>query len=373
MIYLDHASTTKPCTKARTAATVWANANGLSIPSRNAQYMIKQVEDTIRDAINGRGGRIIWCSGGTGSNSLAVNIACKGAGDLLTTSFEHKSVKQYVRRFGGTILNKSGRPDWLVLNKWLHEGVKLLSIQYVNNETGNVIFPEHLDMKKLKKQALLHIDAVQALGKIKIDVEELGCDLLTLSAHKIYGPKGIGCLWVRDGVELGFPYPGTPNTPGIIGFGIAVELVNHTLHWDSMGKLDIDFQNALKKEGIEYSRNTCGLPTTYGLMSLRFGVDGTELMMSLEDKGIYISTGAACNKGEKSYVLEAMGLTDQEISETVRISLGRDSRAEDFEKVAVAIRETVEELRDGSKLGDNKRRKHEPSKKRENPQTSVPC
>jgi len=228
----------------------------------------------------------------------------------------------------------------------------------VNNETGIRYNIKQIANKAHKNNALFHTDAVQALGKLEIDVEELECDLITLSAHKIYGPKGIGCLWIKDGIDINIPYLGTPNVPAIVGFGEAVK----KLDWKEYSKELEDKENHFVSELIRFKvdfKYKSKLLSKYsyipGLMSIEFpNISNIDLMIELESKGIMISLGSACSKGKvSSRVLKNMGFSEEKIQSSVRISLGKHCSINDLTEAAYIIAETIKELKHGPQFIQN--------------------
>jgi cysteine desulfurase len=225
----------------------------------------------------------------------------------------------------------------------------------VNNETG-VIQPVQTVGELLKDHsARFHVDAVQALGKMPIDVEEIGCDLLTLSAHKIYGPKGIGCLWVRNDayerVDDMWPYMGTPSVELAMRFGHAVQCLDVTNQHLSLKEKERWFLDVLDLvEGLDYHLNVRHTGRIPGLLSIRFpGVDAEELMFLLSEEDVMVSTGSACDRDRTpSRVLQAMGLPEEDITSTIRISLGDAVDRVQLTKAADILGKIVKELKDGS-------------------------
>lgn len=358
MMYLDH-NATSPILKTVHQAMVSApfgNANSVNYTGIKAKIALLISEERIKKEINGHNGRIIWTSGGTQANYIAITGICKDKGDLITSNIEHKSIYNLRRNFGNTLdclsngmINLNCGSD---ITKWKllkSSTAKLVSLMYVNNETG-VIQPVS-DVKQLIHPKIkFHIDAVQALGKIKIDIEKLGADLLTLSAHKIGGPQGIGCLWIRNNVDIKLQYLGTPNVAGIVGFGKAIKEISIKEYNDINIKNEYHFLKTLNENKCFYILNTKAHHIA-GTLSISFpGIDGSELMYALSDKDIIVSTGSACNSNQEelSYVLLNMGINEKQIKSTIRISMGKDISVNDIIKVANIITMTIKELNYGS-------------------------
>jgi cysteine desulfurase len=240
----------------------------------------------------------------------------------------------------------------------------VVSLQMVNNETGIQQEVEELGqfIRRRHKDIYFHTDAVQALGKVTIDVEKMGVDMMTLSAHKAYGPKGLGCLWVRDNCYLDsqneWPYLGTIPTDLIIRFASVVSDIDFDDEDADqlMALADHFFLKTLNDSGIEYSR-TALYRRVIGYHSLCFpGVDCDELVMALSDKGVYVSAGSACTSSgvKASHVLLAMGIPEACARSTIRVTMGRSVNAEQCVEAAHIIADTVKELRNGSQSGEDK-------------------
>jgi cysteine desulfurase len=226
----------------------------------------------------------------------------------------------------------------------------------VNNETG--IIQPIKSVRKINSMVnrFLHVDAIQALGKLPIDVDELGIDLLSLSAHKVYGPKGIGCLWVRnrclEDPEARFPYLGTPSVDLALRFAAVVQRINlprYTLANQDKEKVFLDTLGENLVHGLDFNILGAG-PRVPGLFSLTLtGVDADTLVFILSEEGIMVSTGSACKSKDKhpSHVLTEMGMTEEDINSTIRISLGDMVSCEDVKQAALIIAAKAQEIRDG--------------------------
>jgi cysteine desulfurase len=357
LIYLDHNSTSpvSPEIWKEMQAAPWGNPNTPSKYGVEARMAMNKAERIIKEHINGHDGYIIWTSSGSMANYLAITGTCEYSGDLITSCIEHRSIYDLYRRFGYTLpCLRSGivdlsygsqRTGWRLLSS----KAKIVSIMYVNNETG-VIQPISLVKARSYSGSWFHVDAVQALGKIRIDVDADHIDMLTLSAHKIGGPKGVGCLWLRNNVHIRQPYLGTPNVAGIVGFGKAVAMLDVDKRTSKVEKSDQCFLETLINTGVECSLNSIA-PRTPGTLSLRFpGVDGDELMLTLGTRGVVVSQGSACNSKETnpSHVLLNMGVSEQGIKSTIRISMGEDLDIGTAIDAANIIAKTVKELSNGS-------------------------
>lgn len=358
-IYLDHNSTTPLSGNAYKAfrEVDWHNPNSTSPNGLLNAHKIKQAEQIILDHINGHEGRIIWTSSGSQANNLIIQAACVD-NELITSPMEHKSVLQWKNKLAHLCNVLSGG---VVSVKDIHENIitykndpycieYLISIQLVNNETG-VIQPVHTlkELPKIKStRTRIHTDGVQALGKINIDVEKLGLDALSLSAHKVNGYKGIGCLWIKEDfyqdIKEWIPYLGTPN-PGLIwSFATCVKEIDVDSFQAKMHDLESHFLSELSQL-VAYKHNTTAKRVP-GTLSLSFpGVDAAELMFELDDKGVDVSLGSACNSNRISHVLEAMSLPEEQAKSTIRISFGKYQTKDEAVLAAQIIAESANLLR----------------------------
>ncbi len=336
MLYLDHNATT-PASLSVLKAMVnarWANPNSLYCQGIKAHQQIIEAENTILEHINGAAGKLYWCQSGSMANYLAMLSAEKSRIAPVVSPIEHKSILTNCTEYGLDVCVPLGMgnngiidPNYGFYDSEKNKGVEFVACMYVNNEIGTVQ-PVHR-MRTLFPNAHLHVDAVQALGKIPIDVETLGADSLTLSAHKIYGPKGIACLWVRDRIELPIPYLGTPATQLIIGFGQAVKDISISSYFSELLEKEKTFLNELY-DNLSYGTEVVSnIPSSYrvpGTLSLQFqGVNADIFTMHLDSMGVCVSTGSACSKNtsEPSHVLTAIGLGKEAAKNTIRVSLGK--------------------------------------------------
>lgn len=317
---------------------------------------------------------IIFTSGATES----VNLAIKGIAasphyssrqrHIVTVSTEHKAVIDtcgFLESNGYELtflrVDGMGRLDLDDLASAIHEQTLLVSVMYANNETG-VLHPIKEIARLCKERGVLfHTDATQAVGKLAIDVEQWGIDLLSCSSHKLYGPKGIGALYLRrrkprvrceplihgGGHERGFR-SGTLNVPAIVGFGEAAQLAAHEMHHDAdrIGKLRDAFEETLMSRLCGVERNGDGKQRLYNTTNLSFAdVSGDALMQSLFD--VAVSSSSACTSAlmQPSYVLGAMGLSDARMVGSIRFSLGRFTTREEIDYAAQRVVAEVQKLR----------------------------
>ena len=381
-IFMDYHSTTPVDPRVVETMLPYFTSHFGNAASRNhsfgwaAEKAVDDAREQVGALIGASGKEIIWTSGATESNNLAIKGAAhfyKDRGNhIITTQVEHKSVLDTCKRlenegFEVTYLpvEKDGRISPERLAAAMTERTILCSIMLANNEIGSVNDLETLGAIVKKGGALLHSDAVQGVAKIPFDVEKCKADLVSMTSHKIYGPKGVGALYVRrkprvrleqqvdgGGHERGMR-SGTLNVPGIVGFGKAAELARLELAEES--RRITELRNRL------YQRLTSALPEVYlngslehrlpGNLNLSFAfVEGEGLMMALKD--VAVSSGSACTSAslEPSYVLRALGIGEELAHTSIRFGLGRYTTVEEVDFVADLVIEKVRRLRNMSPL-----------------------
>ncbi len=348
--YLDNSATTKVCEKAKEAMlyaleNCWGNPSSLHEKGIEAEGLLLKAGETLAKALSCTKEEIIFTSGGTEGNNLAIlggARANKRKGNrVITSAIEHPSVQKSFEKLSqegfeviyiGT--DEKGHLDMNALTEAINEKTVLVSIMAVNNEVGTIEpVSEIARIIRLKNSpALFHIDAVQAFGKIPLNVKKLGADLMTVSSHKIHGPKGVGALFVKKGTKL-IPNalggsqgreirPGTEPVPAIAGFMGATQDLTVNASLEKITALrDYFIEELMKRNGIEINSPDDALPYIINI-SLP-GYRSETLLNFLSDTGIYVSSGSACAKGHKSHVLTAMGLPDRIIDSSLRISLSR--------------------------------------------------
>ncbi len=347
----------------------FGNPSSIYSAGKETHRVIERARRSVALILNSTARRIVFTGGGSESNNLAIKglVSSNGGRHIITSCIEHPSVLNTcrwleTRRIRVTYLpvNERGQVSPDDLEAAITPKTCLVSIMLANNETG-VIQPIAALARIAKAHGVVfHTDAVQAAGKIPLDVEELGVDLLSMSGHKFGGPKGVGVLYIRNGInpdplicgghqEEGYR-AGTENVMGIAGLGRAAELIPDRI--ECMEAIFI-LRDRLR-EGISdiihqaYSLGdpVNGLPNT--LCMVLPGIRGESLVMALDRKGIAISSGSACRSGapEPSHVLTAMGLEPSEAHCAVRISLGPDNTEEDIDRTIAAIDEVVHKSRD---------------------------
>lgn len=381
MIYLDNAATTPllqevldemlPYMKER-----YGNPSSIHKLGREANNALQLARKRISKLINAKGG-IVFTSGATEANNLALKgfaNSIKNKGDhIITSSVEHEAIlepcKELERNgFGVTYLpvDNYGMIDLDALENAITEKTVLISIMFANNEVGTIQPVRDIAEIAHKHDIVFHTDAVQAVGKVPVDVQALGIDMVTLSAHKMYGPKGVGALCIDNNLKIE-PIlhgggqedqirSGTQNVAGIVGMGKAVEMaMQHMDTYDNHVRnlRDRLIDSTLSK--IKYSKLN-GHPTQRLPNNAHFtflGVNGEDLIIKLDENSIEASTGSACSvqKQKASHVLKAMGFNHEEITGSLRLTLGIQNTINEIEKTVNSLVEIVRELRKVSPYG----------------------
>jgi cysteine desulfurase len=378
-IYLDYNATT-PVDPAVLEAMLpffsgeFGNAASIHTTGQKARSAVETAREQVAALINAHPQEIIFTSGGTESDNHAIfgmfNPTNYADANLISTVIEHEAVLntcQALAARGVTVgylaANREGQIDPQHLRDLLHEipDTSLVSVMHANNELGTVQPLEEIGRITKEADVYFHTDAVQSAGKLPIDVNTLQVDLLSLSAHKIYGPKGVGALYIRSGTPLrqflfggrhqrGFR-PGTENVAGIVGLGKAAELAAASLEHDATGitALRDDLERGLLQRIPQSRVNAATAPRTPNTTNILFpGVDGEAFLIALDLKGLSCSTGSACSSGavEPSHVLTAIGLTPTEARSSLRFSLGRHTTRQEIDAALLAIPQAVEQLRE---------------------------
>ena len=350
----------------------FANASSLYSMSRPVIRAIREARRNVAALIGAKDeNEIIFTSGGTESNNTAIRSALgfdPARKEIVTSAVEHSSVRRFCQelqkegfRVTEVGVDSEGRLKMEDLLRSLTDDTALVSLMMANNETG-VLFPvEEIGRRVRERRILFHVDAVQAAGKVPIHLKETAIDFLSISAHKICGPKGVGALYIRKGVPF---HPliwgggqqrgrrgGTENVAGIVGFGVVCQIAMRNLDRETerLGELRNEFEKEIQNKlsgTVIHGGNALRLANT---SSVRFqNVAAETLIASLEQKGICVSTGAACMSGsaEPSHVLMAMGVSAEEALTAVRFSFGRFTRSEDIQILIVELEAIVNRLRE---------------------------
>lgn len=379
-VYLDNAATTPMSPTvidviADEMANDFGNASSTHTLGRKARNSVEKARHTIAQAINAKDQEIIFTSGGSESNNTVIFGVAemqKTIGrHLITTKIEHESVlksMQHLEEMGYEVTYLDVDRDGHISLDQLREAIRpdtiLVSVMAVNNEVGSINPLKEIGQIVKDSQAFFHVDAVQGLGNIDLDVEEMGIDFMSTSAHKINGPKFLGFLYERDGIRLPNRIyggdqelkrrAGTENVPGIAGFGQAVAEVQAESKADLQAKYT-DFQkiilSRLDERGVAYEVNSplTGL-VSHHVLNLRLnGLSTYVLLANLDLAGFAVSGGSACTAGSltPSHVLTAMfGQDSPKVSESIRISFGRYNTAEEVEAFADVLVKVARKLQD---------------------------
>jgi cysteine desulfurase len=378
-VYLDHNATTPLAPEVLEAMLPFlrgdfGNPSSIHQLGRRAKSAVQDARETVAAFLSASASEMVFTASGTEADNLAILGVIAAEEDetqprkhLITSRIEHHAVLNVMRHlekkgYEVTYLpvDASGRVLEGELRRSLRKDTLLVSVMTANNETGVVQPVRELAQATREAGALFHTDAVQACGKIPVDVSDTLVDLLSLSAHKLYGPKGVGALFVRSGTNFKgilrgggqerARRPGTENVAGIVGLAEAVLRAGERLSEESrrLTALRNQIVDAALREIPGSHLNGEGAERTPNTANLRFdGVDGEELVKRLDREGFALSTGAACSAGAvaPSHVLVAMGLEPREVQGSLRISLGRATRTEDVAAFAAALRNAVLNVR----------------------------
>lgn len=375
-IYLDNAATTyvssevlnemMPCFNA-----IYGNSNSLHSFGREAEALVDRARDKISKAINAQSTEIYFTSGGTEANNWAIKGLARAnrskGKHIIVSKIEHDSVLESCKeleREGFEISYLDCDTEGLVsvaqLLHYIRRDTVLVSIMTVNNEIGTIQNIKTLASIAHDKGAIFHTDAVQAIGHVKIDVKDMGIDALTMSSHKIHGPKGVGALFVRNGVHINNLIEGgsqekgkrggTVNVPGVVGFGKAVEIaVRDLVPNNQKMKVIRDYFIKNVAEKIDYIKlNGHPFQKVNNIVNLSFEmVEGESVMVMMDLEGIAVSTGSACASGslEPSHVLKAIGVPEEFVNSAIRFSFNKSISKEDVDHVVETLEKVISKLR----------------------------
>lgn len=373
MTYLDNSATTMPyravADKVYEMLTVnFGNASSFHKIGLDANMELRRAREIIAKSLSCENEEIYFTSGGTEANNLAVFGAVEAnrrkGKRIVTTAIEHESVLQSIdelERQGYEVVrlvpDEQGRITTQQIVDAINSDTILVSIMYVNNEVGSILPVSAIKkaVERVKSPALVHIDCVQAYGKLEVKPSKLGADLLTITAHKIHGPKGVGALYIRKGVRI-VPRiyggeqekkirSGTEAIPLIAGFGKAVELMpNLKQQAEKIRELNAYArQQLLKIDGIKLNSGDEASDYIINLFVPTFMTSQTVVQHLSSRYQVYVSNGSACAKGKKSHVLTAMHLNDKVIEKSIRVSFSVNSNKDDVDALVNALKETVEQ------------------------------
>lgn len=375
IVYLDNSATTKVYDEvaekmAAVMLEAYGNPSSLHTLGLDAEKLLKEARKTVASVFGADDKEIVFTSGGTESDNMAIvgayNARKRESNHIITTTIEHPAVLETVKnleRQGAKVtyidVDRNSMLDMDALREAISGGAAVISVMAVNNETG-AMMPLCL-VNEVKGNAILHCDAVQAF--CKEEIENLPADLISVSAHKIHGPKGIGALYIKNGVKIPSLIEGggqerglrsgTENLPGIVGMAEAVKRTMQDKDgYERVKRLNLKLRNGLAEEisDIRFNSPENGVPYILNVSFL--GTKGEVLLHKLEQEGIYVSTGSACSSGRNgkagSHVLKAMGLSKEEIEGAIRFSFGAFNTEEEIDYVIDKVAKAVGEFR---KLG----------------------
>jgi cysteine desulfurase len=374
--YFDHNATTPVApevleTVVSCLGQVYGNASSIHHFGQGAKQRLEAARRQLALLIHANPAELIFTSGGTEADNLAILGVVRAASGpnrhVITSAIEHPAVLApcaQLEREGVTVTrlnpDSSGRVKADDVRRALRPDTVLVSIMHANNETGAIQPVADIARAAHEAGVPLHVDGVQALGKVPVDMQELGADLYSMSGHKIYAPKGVGALYVRKGVRLAPVIfgghherdrrPGTENVPGIAAFGTAAELAarNLGIETERLGslrdRLERSILDRIAGAGVNGGRSN----RTPNTSNIYFdGIDGEALVIALDLRGFAVSTGSACSSGAitPSHVLTAMGLSSERARASLRISLGRSNNSEQVDELVNALEGAVAHLR----------------------------
>ena len=370
--YLDNSATTRICPEAIDKITyiinkVYGNPSSLHSKGFEAEKEIKNARASVAELLGVNADELYFTGGGTEANNLAVFGAARAkqrtGRKIVTTAIEHSSVFESCKELESEgfevvylVPDVNGYITEQQLSDAIDRNTVLVSVMMVNNETGTVLPVECVKriIKRNESPALFHCDAVQAFGKIPVKPSKIGADLLTVSSHKIHGPKGVGVLYIKKGTYIKpIIYggeqekkvrPGTEAVPLIGGFGTAAKCVKGMQSaLQSVRKLrDYAIEELAQLDGVVINSPVDALPYIINISVL--GIRSETMLHFLESKGIYVSSGSACAKGMRSHVLSAMNLPQSRIDSAVRISFSKYSVKEEVDALVSALKEGINTL-----------------------------
>jgi cysteine desulfurase len=380
MIYLDNNATTPldPAVAEKMSQFIkehFGNPSSLYPIGRKVKEIITEVREDIAKAIGAVRTEIIFTASGTESDNFAIRgvlDALAEKNEIITSAIEHPAIMNtadYLEKKGVKVtyvpVDEYGTVNLDFLKKAITPQTALISIMLANNEIGTIQPIEKISKIAKERGVLVHTDAVQAFSKIDINVNKLGVDLLSISAHKVYGPKGVGALYIRKGTDIrpliygGHQEremrAGTENTIGIVGFGEAVRIMTERRDKDKkrIAKLAEQLKAGIEEKIPKVKFNGHTTNRMKGTLNFSFyGLEAEAILLALATKEIYVSTGSACSEGaeEVSHVLEAIGLRPEVARSSIRMSLGRFNTEEDVKVVLAELPEVVRRLREISAL-----------------------
>jgi len=373
-VYLDNNATTPILPEVFEAMRPYfvehfGNASSIHHHGQETRAAVERARESVAALLGCRASEIVFTSGGTEGDNLGIFGLFREGDHLISSTIEHHAVLNSCKHLEATgcevtyvPVDGRGLVDPDDVRRSLRPNTKLISIMMANNETGVLQPVQEIGRVAAEADVYFHTDGVQAAGKVAIDVQRIGCDLLSMSGHKMHAPQGIGALYVRKGTILqpmlyGGSHErsrraGTENVPGIVGLGKAAEIAKESLdHGDltRMAALRDHLQEKILGEVEAIGVNGQGAPRVPNTTNIHFDyIEGEALVIALDLKGLAVSTGAACSSGaiEPSHVLTAMGLPPEQARASLRFSLGKQNTPEEVGFALGLVPETVARLRE---------------------------
>jgi cysteine desulfurase len=377
-IYLDNNATTPVLPEVIEAMRPYfgehfGNASSIHHHGQETRAAVERARNSVASLLGCKAAEVVFTSGGTEGDNLAIAGLTSAGDHIITSSIEHHAVLQackHLEEMGCdlTYVPVDGRSlvDPHDVRRALRPNTKLISIMMANNETGVLQPVDEIGRIAAEADVYFHADAVQAAGKVPIDVQRIGCDALSISGHKMHAPQGVGALYVRRGTRLQPLFyggrhersrrAGTENVPGIVALGKAAELAMQGFESGDdrkMSALRDRLQQGILAQVEEAGVNGDGAARVPNTSNIYFDhIEGESMVISLDLKGLAVSTGAACSSGaiEPSHVLTAMGLRSDRTRASIRFSLGKQNTAEDIDIALALVPKTVARLRELSPL-----------------------
>ncbi len=373
-VYLDNNATTPVLLEVFEAmrpyfAEHFGNASSIHHHGQETRAAVERARESVAELLGCRASEIVFTSGGTEGDNLAISGLARDGDHVISSTIEHHAVLNSCKHLEAmgcevTYVPVDGRglvdPD--EVRRALRPNTKLITIMMANNEMGVLQPVEEIGKIAAEADVYFHTDAVQAAGKVEIDVKRIACDLLSISGHKLHAPQGVGALYVRKGTILQPMFyggshersrrAGTENVPGIIGLGKAAEIAREALERGDLTKMSAlrdRIEQTILSEVEATGVNGQGAPRVPNTTNIHFDyIEGEALVIALDLKGLAVSTGAACSSGaiEPSHVLTAMGLPPEIARASLRFSLGKQNTAADVQFALDLIPQTVARLRE---------------------------
>ena len=373
MLYFDHSATTPIHPDVLSLINelnqdIYGNPSSIHAAGRKAKHVVETARKQIAAAINCTSKEIIFTGGGSEANNLVLwNMIYRNRKHVITSAIEHPAILAVLRQLEHLAIthtivpvNKYGCVNPEDIDSAIRDDTGLITIMLANNEVGTVEPLQDIAKIAKKHNVLFHSDGVQVLGKLPIDVQELGVDMMSFSAHKFYGPKGVGALYIKEGIAMK-PLiaggsqekslrAGTENVGGIAGLGCAAELVTKSLSdvGRTLTALETQFKTKFSEQHTNIIYNGFEDNHLPGLISLTIpGIASDLLLIHLDNEDIAVSSGSACSAGtiSPSPVLKAMGISDKQNLETIRISAGRDNTSTEVDQLIKVMTHAIATIR----------------------------